>query len=73
MISQLWRDGPDLLEAWGVKDIQTNARHLLFAGSETTVSAISSALYLLMTESGLADKVRLDLPHRQQMEFATFS
>jgi hypothetical protein len=22
---------------------------------------------------GLADKVRLDLPHRQQMEFATFS
>ena len=58
LISRLWRDGPELLDDWSVKDIQTNSRHLLFAGSETTVSAISSALYLLMTEKGLADRVR---------------
>jgi cytochrome P450 len=58
MISRLWRDGPGLRPDWGDLDVVTNVRHMMFAGSETTTHALANAFYVLMTEPGIAGKIR---------------
>lgn len=57
MISRLWRDGHMLRPDWGVEDVVTNVRHLFFAGSETTVHALSNMLYILMTQPELKAQI----------------
>ena len=58
MISRLLRDGPTLREDWNDEDIVTNVRHLLFAGSETTVHSLASAFNVLLTQPEVKDQIR---------------
>ena len=59
MISRMWRDGPTLVPGWDLPNILTNLRHMLFAGSGTTSHSLASTLYLMMTEEGLIEKLRV--------------
>ena len=53
-----WSAARLTLEGWDVEDVQSNVRNMLFAGSETTTHALASAVYLMMTEPGLPDRIR---------------
>jgi cytochrome P450 len=60
LISLLWTDGPTLLADWNYDDVLANARQLFFNTSSTTSFAIANALYLLLTQAGVADALRTD-------------
>lgn len=47
LISLLWRDGPGLLDPWGVDEVLAQARVLFFAGTDTTTHLIQNSIYLL--------------------------
>jgi cytochrome P450 len=52
-ISDLWREGPTLLDNWDEYDVLAQARVLLFAGSETTAHLIRNAIYHLLEHQPL--------------------
>ncbi len=58
LISLFWREGPALLDNWGIDDVLINTRQLFFNGSATSAFAIANALYLLLTRPDLAAEVR---------------
>ncbi|MBM3344961.1 MAG: cytochrome P450 [Betaproteobacteria bacterium] len=58
MITRLWRDGPGLRSDWNTEDVVTNVRHLFFAGSETTVHSLASALNVLLTQPEIKEQIR---------------
>ena len=57
MISRMWRDGASLLPDWDIDDVLSQARHMLFAGAETTAHTIASASYLMLTTPGLREQL----------------
>jgi cytochrome P450 len=57
-ISKLWRDGPSILDNWTIDDVRVNCKIAISAGTETTGSAMSNVLYLLASNSEIANAAR---------------
>ena len=58
LISRLWRDGPALMPEWGIPDMLSHVRNMLFAGAETTRNALASTFYIMCTEPEVMAQVR---------------
>jgi cytochrome P450 len=63
LISMLWRDGPRLLDGWGVRDVLANARMMYQGGAETATHAISDAMFLLLRHPELREQIRTGAEH----------
>ncbi|MDI1327581.1 MAG: cytochrome P450 [Brevundimonas sp.] len=57
-ISRVWRDAPDFGIHMDEEAALGICRELFFAGSDTTVHGIANALYLVLADPKLMDKVR---------------
>jgi cytochrome P450 len=56
IMSRIWRD--ESLKDWSKAEIYSLVRIFFSAGSDTTRTAMSNALYLALTTEGLADTIR---------------
>lgn len=68
LLSRLWVDGPSILEGWSAEDAFTVLTTVMLAGADTSTLAISNALYLLLTDAELKERVRVS----DEKEVATF-
>ncbi len=57
-VSELWREGPNLLENWNEADVLAQARVMLFAGAESTSHLLRNCIYMLLTRPDLRDRLR---------------
>ena len=57
LISQLWANGPKLIEGWNMADMRANTRLMMQAGADTTTYATKNAIYLLTTRPELREKL----------------
>lgn len=60
LISRVWQDGPATLENFSDADALATTREMFLAGTDTTVHALSNALYLLLTNPDLMERVRTE-------------
>jgi cytochrome P450 len=60
LISQLWRDGPSLLEGWNEDDVFAQALDMFMGGTDTTALGIASATYLLLSDDDLMRRIGSD-------------
>jgi cytochrome P450 len=60
LVSRLWAEAPALLEDATEEDMLATCRELYLGGSDTTVHALSNAIYVLLTEPAIAASVRAD-------------
>jgi len=58
LISQLWHDGPEMLDGWNIEDVYIQLSSLFLGGSHTTTLALSNAFYLLLNDDALMQDVR---------------
>jgi cytochrome P450 len=57
LISQLWRDGPELLPDWSPEDVLAQARVLIAAGVDTTQYGATNALYVLLLHPEVREEI----------------
>lgn len=60
LVSRLWAEAPALLEDATEEDMLATCRELYLGGSDTTVHALSNAIYVLLTDPAVAAAVRAD-------------
>ena len=60
LVSRLWAEAPALLEDATEEDMLATCRELYLGGSDTTVHALSNAIYVLLTQPAVAASVRAD-------------
>lgn len=60
LVSRLWAEAPALLEDATEEDMLATCRELYLGGSDTTVHALSNAIYVLLTEPAIATAVKAD-------------
>lgn len=58
IVSQMWRDGPGLLDGWDAEDIYINITSIFVGGYDTTTMAISNAVKLLLDDPALLAEIR---------------
>jgi len=58
IVSQMWRDGPKLLDNWNAEDVYINITGMFIGGYDTTTMAISNACKLLLDDLALQEEVR---------------
>jgi cytochrome P450 len=58
LISGLWEVGPSVVSTWGEQDVIDNVKPLFEAGAETTSLLICLVMHRLLTDDGLAVRVR---------------
>ena len=58
IVSQMWRDGPALLDDWDAEDIYINITSVFIGGYDTTTMAISNACKLLLDDPALLANTR---------------
>jgi cytochrome P450 len=59
-VSDLWREGPSLLDNWSQDDVLAQARVLLFAGAESTSHLLRNTIYLVLTRPELRDRLKAE-------------
>jgi cytochrome P450 len=59
-IARIWRDAPSYYDKVDEGEVLAICRELLFAGADTTMQALTNALYLLLTNSEAREAVRVD-------------
>jgi cytochrome P450 len=57
MISMYAEDGPGIFPDWGMDDMMAGILTAFFAGSDTTATAVTNGIYLLLTRPGLQDEL----------------
>lgn len=60
LISRLWAEAPGILDDVTEEDLLATCRELYLGGSDTTVHALSNALYVLLTRPESAARIRAD-------------
>ncbi len=60
LMSQIWSEGPRVLENMTEDDALATCRELFLGGTDTTVHSIANALYMLLTEPDAMTAVRRD-------------
>ncbi|GGC27010.1 cytochrome P450 hydroxylase [Paraburkholderia caffeinilytica] len=60
LISRLWAEAPEVLADATEEDVLATCRELYLAGSDTTVHALSNAIYVLLTERAVFERVSGD-------------
>jgi cytochrome P450 len=58
MISELWRYGAEMIDDWSEVDVIGHIRTMFLGGTDTTNLGISNALYLLLSDPELAERLR---------------
>ena len=58
MLSELWRDGAEMIEDWSDIDVIAHIRTTFLGGTDTTNLGISNSMYLILTDSALAERLK---------------
>ena len=61
LLGRLWSEAPALFGAIDEADMLAICRELYLAGSDTTVLAMANAIYLLLTDRALYERIRDDM------------
>lgn len=60
LISRVWQEGPNALADFSDADALATTREMFLAGTDTTVHALSNAIYLLLTDAELMARLRAE-------------
>jgi cytochrome P450 len=60
LISRVWLEGPKALDDFSDADALATTREMFLAGTDTTVHALSNALYLLLTQPEVMERIRAE-------------
>ncbi|MCI0996499.1 cytochrome P450 [Pseudomonas corrugata] len=60
LMTRLWAEAPGILDDVTEEDMLATCRELYLGGSDTTVHALSNALYVLLTDADVAAQVKAD-------------
>jgi cytochrome P450 len=60
LISRIWVEGPQVLADFADADALATTREMFLAGTDTTVHALSNALYILVTQPQIMERVRTE-------------
>lgn len=60
LISRVWQEGPGALSDFSDADALATTREMFLAGTDTTVHALSNAIYLLLTDAPLMARVKAE-------------
>jgi cytochrome P450 len=60
LISRIWLEGPAVLPDFSDDDALATARELFLAGTDTTVHALNNALYILLTQPAIMERIDSD-------------
>jgi cytochrome P450 len=58
LISQLWHDGPGLMDGWDETDVSAQARGAFYAGTDTSRHAIATAIHYMLTQPQIMERLR---------------